>query len=749
MTSQQLAIAIAITAGIISAFHDSLGLVDRIRKTRWYARLVSNQASDRPLFSPYLIRSEILIITGIGILANYVGVLLTSNLRSVLFFDMIGTAFTSYLLGPWWGAAVGLLSSSFINFVAYPGNGAEKIIFPWALVNMAGALFWGYCAQRTTFKRYIASPDTTVVNHLAFLTVFGGLSSFVMSIPGAFVQVAINGDDWIMQNSQVARAIHGLSTALLLHNSGSEQLLYNWLAQSVYSIPDKAITAALALAVIRVALPLYERELIHGSPGRSVSDRGYLSTIALAAFYFPFYLTIIRNPIYSFSSYWPLWTAPWIVMVMRLGAVFFTARPRQVKAAVLTRREHYDNVQLIVRENIVHEFYGRFVTATWAASFLFLLSLPLLQVPFYSVAINFLFAVNAMSFALYVLQIAVGQNALVPSSVASVSKIWQHAGSKVIGEIQMPGSPEIEAKSRLGVSKTPALLEISVPDLHIWCRGHVNHLFECEDKLLMIASDRVVAFDRVLPVPIPGKGIEVMKMSVFWFRKLRSAKPSHFLASEVSDLPKHVQEQAVQYKGRWMLIQPLQMIPIDFVVRGYLFGSAWAEYNERGTVWGQSMDSGLPLGFQFKDPIFTPRTKASTGHAEPVSVEELSQKFGRALIDEIREWSLELFREASAHCRSRNVLLCDSKFEFGFARNPVGSKQLVLADEILTPDSSRFIKAEDFESRRTLQHWDRQLLEDYLLAVGWNAIDPAPPIPQSFVEGTAERFRELSRLITS
>jgi phosphoribosylaminoimidazole-succinocarboxamide synthase len=276
----------------------------------------------------------------------------------------------------------------------------------------------------------------------------------------------------------------------------------------------------------------------------------------------------------------------------------------------------------------------------------------------------------------------------------------------------------------------------TVAELPLHSRGKVREIYELEDDLLMVASDRISAYDVILPDPIPDKGAVLTQMSVFWFDLLGDVCPNHFLSSDVPD----------EVAGRAIRVRRLDMYPVECVVRGYLSGSGWREYQQSGAVCGIELPAGLRESARLPEPIFTPATKAELGeHDENIDFERAVSVVGdRGLMEHLREASVELYRRAADHAAERGILLADTKFEFG--SHP--GAEVVLADEVLTPDSSRFWPADEYEEGRPQRSFDKQYVRDHLDSTGWDHRPPAPRLPDEVIANTRGRYVEAYERIT-
>jgi len=266
-------------------------------------------------------------------------------------------------------------------------------------------------------------------------------------------------------------------------------------------------------------------------------------------------------------------------------------------------------------------------------------------------------------------------------------------------------------------------------------RGKVRDLYQVGDHLLIVATDRLSAFDVVLPTPIPDKGRVLTQLSLFWFETLRDVTPNHVIGA--ADFPPELAPYRAELAGRSMLCRRTQPIPIECVVRGYLAGSAWKDYRATGKVCGIALPPGLRESDRLPKPIFTPATKAAAGHDENISFDEVVARAGAELAERLRVVSLELYRRAMLHAEPRGILLADTKFEFGLADG-----QLIWIDEALTPDSSRFWPANAYAPGRPQPSFDKQYVRDYLERIGWAKQPPAPALPPEVVAATRSKYRE-------
>ena len=289
------------------------------------------------------------------------------------------------------------------------------------------------------------------------------------------------------------------------------------------------------------------------------------------------------------------------------------------------------------------------------------------------------------------------------------------------------------------------LLQTSLADLQLVRRGKVRDVYAVDDeRLLIVATDRISAFDCVLPTPIERKGEVLTALSQFWFEKLGHVVANHLLTSNVDEMPEALRRHSQTLAGRSMLVRRAEVFPVECVVRGYLVGSGWKDYLRTGEVCGHKLASGLRESEEMPQPIFTPSTKAEEGHDENISEDQVRSMLGQDVTALLRDTSLRLYSEARDYARSRGIIIADTKFEFGLDKNG----ELILVDEVLTPDSSRFWPAEAYESGRSQPSFDKQFVRDYLETLAWDKKPPAPPIPSDVASATTARYLEAYRLLT-
>ncbi len=293
------------------------------------------------------------------------------------------------------------------------------------------------------------------------------------------------------------------------------------------------------------------------------------------------------------------------------------------------------------------------------------------------------------------------------------------------------------------MSSAPAMSvirETNFPGIAPAARGKVRDIYDLGDKLLIVATDRLSAFDVVMPTPIPDKGRVLTQLSLFWFELLKSVIPNHVL--DAAEFPPPFRAYREQLAGRAMLVKKTQPLPIECVVRGYLSGSGWKEYQAEGKVCGITLPAGLRESEKLPEPIFTPATKASTGHDENIPFERAAEMLGKPLAEKVRAVSLDIYNHAAAYAAPRGVLLADTKFEFGLL-----GEELIWIDEALTPDSSRFWPAAQYKPGGAQPSFDKQFVRDYLERIQWPKTPPGPELPPDVVAATRAKYREAFRIL--
>jgi phosphoribosylaminoimidazole-succinocarboxamide synthase len=295
----------------------------------------------------------------------------------------------------------------------------------------------------------------------------------------------------------------------------------------------------------------------------------------------------------------------------------------------------------------------------------------------------------------------------------------------------------------LAVSATPqmrVLRETNFAGISPSARGKVRDIYDLGDKLLIVATDRLSAFDVIMATPIPDKGLILTQLSLFWFTLLRDVIPNHVVSA--TDFPAPFDQHAADIVGRAMLVTKTSPLPIECVARGYLSGSGWKEYVATGEVCGMALPSGLRESDKLPEPIFTPATKAVTGHDENISFDQASSLIGKPLAEQVRAITLEIYRQAAAYAEPRGILLADTKFEFGLLNN-----ELIWIDEALTPDSSRFWPAAAYKPGGPQPSFDKQFVRDYLERIQWPKTPPGPELPLDVVAATRAKYREAYRIL--
>jgi phosphoribosylaminoimidazole-succinocarboxamide synthase len=290
----------------------------------------------------------------------------------------------------------------------------------------------------------------------------------------------------------------------------------------------------------------------------------------------------------------------------------------------------------------------------------------------------------------------------------------------------------------------PALIETELAPLTLYARGKVRDLYSVGEQLLLVATDRISAFDHVLATGIPGKGKVLTQLSLFWFNFLKDVVPNHLVTADVSRYPEELAEYRNELEGRSMLVKRAQMFPVECVVRGYLSGSGWKDYKANGAVCGIQLPSGLRESDRLPEPIFTPASKSLDGeHDVNISFDEMVARVGAHSAERLRDLTLAIYTKASDFAEQRGVILADTKFEFGAA-----AEGIILCDEVLTPDSSRFWPRDQYAPGGPQSSFDKQFVRDYLERIHWNKQAPAPELPPDVVARTQEKYLEAFRLLT-
>ena len=288
------------------------------------------------------------------------------------------------------------------------------------------------------------------------------------------------------------------------------------------------------------------------------------------------------------------------------------------------------------------------------------------------------------------------------------------------------------------------VVETTFSDLNLFRRGKVRDVYTVgEESLLIVATDRISAFDCILPTPIERKGEVLTALSRFWFAKLAQIVPNHLITTDIDEMPEVIRAHREDLRGRSMLVRRTDVFPVECVVRGYLSGSGWKDYQRTGQVCGHQLPAGLRESEQLARPIFTPATKAETGHDENISEQQMAAIIGAEVTEQLRDVSLRLYEEASEYARGRGIIIADTKFEFGRDRDG----QIILIDEALTPDSSRFWPAESYQVAKSQASFDKQFVRDYLEQLDWDKQPPAPSLPPQVAQATTDRYLEAYELL--
>jgi phosphoribosylaminoimidazole-succinocarboxamide synthase len=285
--------------------------------------------------------------------------------------------------------------------------------------------------------------------------------------------------------------------------------------------------------------------------------------------------------------------------------------------------------------------------------------------------------------------------------------------------------------------------EIILPDLKLFKKGKVREVYEIGEDLLIVASDRISAYDYVLPSIIPDKGKILIQLSLFWFAYTELISPNHVITANVDEYPQILHAHKEKLEKRSMLVKRTEVVPVECVVRGYLSGSGWREYRASGKTSGVKLPEGMQESARLEEPIFTPATKAEEGHDINISFKEMQKIVGSELAHKIKNVSLDLYKKATFHALSKGIIIADTKFEFGLFED-----ELILVDEIFTPDSSRFWPVEHYSPGKSQASLDKQFVRDYLDSTDWDKNSPPPPLPPEIVQQTHDRYMEIFRLLS-
>jgi len=287
------------------------------------------------------------------------------------------------------------------------------------------------------------------------------------------------------------------------------------------------------------------------------------------------------------------------------------------------------------------------------------------------------------------------------------------------------------------------VLTTDMPDAGTPRRGKVRDIYDLDEHLLLVVTDRVSAFDVVLPNGIPGKGKVLTAISLFWFRMMEGIVRNHIVAVDVKDFPQKLHKYKDMLQGRSLLVKKAKVIPVECIVRGYLSGSGWKSYQKDGTVCGIKLPSGMIESSKIEKPIFTPSTKAEAGHDINISFDEVKEIIGESIAMKLKDLALKIYERARDHAGKKGIIIADTKMEFG-----IFNDELIIIDELLTPDSSRFWGIKDYAPGRSQDSFDKQIVRDYLLTLDWDQTPPGPELPDEIVRKTSERYQEILRILT-
>jgi phosphoribosylaminoimidazole-succinocarboxamide synthase len=288
------------------------------------------------------------------------------------------------------------------------------------------------------------------------------------------------------------------------------------------------------------------------------------------------------------------------------------------------------------------------------------------------------------------------------------------------------------------------IMQTDFNDVTLLKRGKVRDIYEVEGYLLIITTDRVSAFDVVLPNGIPDKGKVLTQISIYWFNQMRDIIDNHIVATDVKDYPYVLHKYRNVLEGRSILVKKAKPLPVECIVRGYLSGSGWKEYKEKGTVCGIRLPEGLVESSRLNEPIFTPSTKAEEGHDINISFEEMKKIVGEEIGEKLKDISLKIYKKARQIAEKKGIIIADTKMEFGFYDN-----DLILIDELLTPDSSRFWSIDDYQPGKGQESYDKQIVRDYLISINWDKKPPAPTLPEDVITKTLERYKKILQIFIS
>jgi len=287
------------------------------------------------------------------------------------------------------------------------------------------------------------------------------------------------------------------------------------------------------------------------------------------------------------------------------------------------------------------------------------------------------------------------------------------------------------------------LINTDMPDVGTPRRGKVRDIYDLGEHLLLVVTDRVSAFDVVLPNGIPGKGKVLTAISLFWFKMMEDIVRNHIIAIDVKDFPQKLRKYADMLQGRSLLVKKAKVVPVECIVRGYLSGSGWKSYQKDSTVCGIKLPSGMLESAKIEQPVFTPSTKAETGHDINISFDEVKEIIGESTAMKLKDLTLKIYERARDHAEKKGIIIADTKMEFGIFNN-----EIIIIDELLTPDSSRFWGIKDYAPGRSQDSFDKQIVRDYLLTLDWDQTPPGPELPDDIVKKTSARYHEILRILT-